>query len=324
MESVDKESTQYQDLANKKEQQENTLELIKSLDPEDLLNRTIANDPSPSDQQKKLIETRIMQPAALNVVITQLQHFNSTQLPPTQNKENVNKKKKETKKVKEQSKETTETQQNENTISQLSESEENEENSAESFDSSKDLGVTEGFTITVPNFGEAFSDSEDSDVAAIEIRDHYSDAELDDAEYDEDQEKGNVSDSNSISGGDDESDSSSDTPPPKVRKTSDKQTPSAKKPKFEKKTTPKPAAMEKKKKKKNRPGQSTRRRLAQSQETFKGSRNPSFAKKPAPNPSKPAPTEDTESLHPSWSARKKATNIAEFKGKKVTFGDDSD
>ena len=31
-----------------------------------------------------------------------------------------------------------------------------------------------------------------------------------------------------------------------------------------------------------------------------------------------------EDLHPSWSARKKTTNIADFKGKKITFGGDSD
>jgi len=339
-----------------------------------------------------------------------------------------------------------------------SEGESSIENAEEddSFNSAEDLGVTEGFTIQVPSFGESNSLSESESDAAIDIREHYSDDELDDPEYDEQKDSSVDGEGDDVYSSSDEDEdavvqaelarlaqmdgvdedaaeeSSSDGPldlndSPSVdvddfessvdgtseiemnlspiRKRAKKNSLSTPHTKTTPKTKPKPSKpgksnavtstenifigslngganpllstgkdTPKNKKKKNRPGQNARRAerekalRIQNREARRergdyrerehhdhrdrdhrgrgrdrnqydsprrNNRRETHERPPRSNDRRahgghtPAPPpeqkpEDLASLHPSWAARKKETNIADFKGKKMTFDSDSE
>merc|ERR1712100_733711 len=152
--------------------------------------------------------------------------------------------------------------------------------------SGEDTGKTEGLTILVPNFGETYSDS-DSDVATLEVRDYFMDSDLDeqsDSERNSPPRKKFAAPPEVIDNGNDVS----------SMFISSLSGESNTKPK----EVPKKEKLFEKKEKKT-----TKVFKEETQEN---------------------PNEEIESLHPSWAARKKTTNIADFSGKKITFDDDSD
>lgn len=282
------------EITKQKEIADQTLSSLQSIDPPLLFDRVLEDDNTITN-----IEQRVLQIPALKLITVNLKNLEQFGKVLDKTLETPSPKAHKPKEIVE---EPQIEPISEDIISEfVEESEPDEvENSADSFDSSKNLGVAEGFTITMPNFGDDFSDS-DSDVAAIEIRDHYSHEELVDPMFDENSKPKHYEDSDSYS-----SDDGADSPPPKRQKKDPFVSSKGK--------GPLSSPMKKKpQKKKNRMGQNARRRM-QAQQTGSVQQKQET----------PVIEEKPEELHPSWSARKKTVAIADFKGKKKTFDDDSD